>query len=148
MMEYPQEQNFQRYKTGMNMDKCNVFKHGIRILRCIADCQQELQDAVSVRNALQLERCLNAKVWENSSNELRQIDGIGPVSVKKLMNAGVRNIMMLESLEAHQIESVLSRNPPFGTNILKSMKGIPRFEVSAQQMGVPRASPPKPWGYG
>jgi ATP-dependent DNA helicase HFM1/MER3 len=129
------DQAFQRFKTNIMQDKAHIFKHCIRIIRCIIDCQQELQDAICVLNALQLARCLEGKVWENSPGEIRQLEGVGPASVRKLVIAGVRSLSKLATLQPHQIETALSRNPPFGTNILKAVKCIPQFKLSSKQVG-------------
>ena len=42
----------------------------------------EKQDAKSLYSLSYLLRCINGKCWEDSPNELRQLDGIGPASVK------------------------------------------------------------------
>ncbi|KAL7272695.1 ATP-dependent DNA helicase MER3 [Rhizina undulata] len=134
MLEFPNEPNFQKYKTTLMQDKNAVFQHCPRIIRCIIDCKLYLKDSISVKHALEIARCLKARVWENSPNQLRQVEGFGPVAVKKLVNAGVRSIEELERLEPHKIEMLLSRNPPFGSNILKSVRSIPRFRVFSHQI--------------
>ncbi|KAF8254053.1 putative DEAD/DEAH box DNA helicase [Wilcoxina mikolae CBS 423.85] len=133
MLDFPMDQTFQRFKSNITQDKAHIFKHCIRVIRCIIDCQQEVRDAICVLNALQLARCLEGKVWENSPGEIRQLEGIGPASVRKFVNAGVRSLSKLATLEPHQIETTLSRNPPFGTNILKAVKRIPQFKLSSKQ---------------
>ena len=99
------------------------------------DCLIEKQDGISTRNAMELSRSLQAKVWENSANELRQLEGLGPVAVKKLIIAGASCIADLSKWPPSRIETAVSRNPPFGANILKAIKMIPDFELSLGQVG-------------
>lgn len=141
-MVFPDNNGFQRYKGNMMQDKMVVFKHCLRLVRCMIDCHQEFQDAVTVLNALQLARSIQAKAWDDSPHVLRQLDNIGPVSLRKLVNAGVRNLKQMEVLQPHQIETIISRNPPFGTNVLKNVKLMPRFKISMSQVGNPKVSGP------
>lgn len=137
------DQTFQKLKSNVTQDKAQVFKHCNRIVRCIIDCQQSLGDSVIVLNALQLSRCLEGKAWENSAIELRQIEGIGPASIKKLVNANVKSLQKLAEKGSTEIERILSRNPPFGTKILKSVNSVPQFQLSAIQVGKPSVCNPK-----
>jgi ATP-dependent DNA helicase HFM1/MER3 len=137
-LDFPSDQNYQKFRSTMSQDKGAVWRHCSRVLRCIVDCQQELQDSTAVLNGLQLVRCLEGKCWENAPGELRQLDGIGPASVRKFVNSNIRSISKLVTLQPHQIETTLSRNPPFGTNVLKAAKAIPQFKLSSKSIGTPK----------
>lgn len=67
--------------------------------------------------------------------QLKQISGLGPVAVRKLVAAGVRSIEMLEVTEPHRIEMILSRNPPLGNQVLAAVKEFPKLTVSAVMTG-------------
>lgn len=134
MVEFPTESNLQKYKTTLAQDKALVFQHCHRIVRCIIDCKLHFKDSFSVKSSLEAARCLKARVWENSPLQLRQIEGFGPASVKKLVNAGVRSLEMLEQLEAHKIETIMSRNPPFGAKVMRAVRDIPKLRVLSHQM--------------
>lgn len=71
-----------------------------------------------------------ARCWENSPHQLRQLDGIGSVTVRKLAVANIRSLMDLAAVEAYKIDMIASRNPPFGANILKELEKIPKFSVT------------------
>jgi ATP-dependent DNA helicase HFM1/MER3 len=118
-------------------DQALVFQHIKRLIRCIIDCQLGLQDPVALRNALMLCRSLSARCWDDSPLQLRQLEGIGPAAVRKLVNAGIRTMEELDSTEAHKIESALGRNPPFGMNLLKMLKHFPKLRVSMHIVGQP-----------
>ncbi|KAI5800118.1 Sec63 Brl domain-containing protein [Geopyxis carbonaria] len=134
-MDFPQDNNLQKYKNNLLQDKAIIFQHCHRIMQCFIDCLVQSCDGIGLTNALELSRCLRAEVWENSADELRQIDGLGPVAVKKLVNSGVWSLKMLETWKPHQIEQVLSRNPPYGSKILKFLGRIPKFEISVYLVG-------------
>ncbi|KAH0612070.1 uncharacterized protein H6S33_010122 [Morchella sextelata] len=134
MMEFPVEANFQKFKATLMQDKSLIFQHCHRVMRCIIDGKLHFKDSVSVRSALEVARSLKARVWENSPLQLRQIEGFGPASVKKLVNAGIRSLGMLETLEAHKIETILSRNPPFGSKIIRAVRDIPKLQVISRQV--------------
>lgn len=68
---------------------------------------------------------------------MAQIAGIGPVAVRKLVRAGISTIHGFLDLESYQIETLLSRNPPFGTEILKAGEAIPRLRLSLESTGQP-----------
>ncbi|KAG0637603.1 ATP-dependent DNA helicase MER3 [Tuber brumale] len=136
MIEFPPEASFQKYKTSLLQDKALVFQHCHRIIRCIIDCRIHSKDATTVKAALELGRSLKAKSWEDSPSQLRQIEGFGPVAIKKLVNAGIRNLEMLARLESHKIETTLSRNPPFGANVLKIAQSVPLFRVFCSQISA------------
>ena len=107
-----------------------VFKYITRLVRCIIDCQICLGDSVSINNALMLERSLTARVWDDSPLQMKQIDGIGVVGVRKLINIGIRSIEELDCTDPHRIEMALGRNPPFGMQILEKLKDFPKLRVS------------------
>ncbi|PWW77261.1 P-loop containing nucleoside triphosphate hydrolase protein [Tuber magnatum] len=136
MMEFPTEVGFQKYKTSLLQDRALIFQHCHRVIRCIIDCKIYSKDATTVKAALELGRSLKAKAWENSPTQLRQIEGFGPVAIKKLVNAGIRNLEMLAGVESHKIETTLSRNPPFGANVLKVAQSVPLFRVFCNQISV------------
>lgn len=134
MLEFPVLANFQKYKTTLMQDKNLIFQHCHRIIRCIVDCGLHFKDSITVKNSLEVARCLKARVWENSPLQLRQIEGFGPASIKKLVNAGVRSLEMLGELEAHKIETIMSRNPPFGSKVVKVLRDIPKLRVLSHQI--------------
>ncbi|KAF2203355.1 P-loop containing nucleoside triphosphate hydrolase protein [Delitschia confertaspora ATCC 74209] len=121
-----------KLKPQYNTELGTIFKHVHRLIRCIIDCQLCLEDSVSARNALMLERSLGARAWDDSPLQMRQVEQLGPVAVRKLATAGVRSIEELEATEPHRIEMILNRNPPFGMQVLNKLKGFPKLRVSVR----------------
>jgi len=89
---------------------------------------------VAIRHALELCRSLAAHVWDNTASQLRQIDGLGEVAVRKLASASIKTIDSLINTEPSKIELVLGKNPPFGLGLLKKLDGFPNLRVSVKEI--------------
>jgi len=77
-----------------------------------------------------LERGLGSKAWDDSPLQMIQIPEIGAASVRKLVNAGIRSIEDLETIDAGRIETLVGRNPPFGLKILDCLRSYPKLRIS------------------
>lgn len=131
------DQRFSSQKRQYNADIVFVFQHAPRLAKCIVDCQLAKEDSEATRNAMELSRSLGAHAWDDSPLQLAQIEQIGPVAVRKLASAGIRSIEDLENTEPSRIEMALSRNPPFGFEILSKVDAFPKLHVSMKCMGKP-----------
>lgn len=101
-----------------------------RLIRCVIDCLIARGDSVAAQNALELARSFGAKVWDHSPLQMKQIEQIGVVAVRKLAAAGITDIEELEATEALRIDMILSKNPPFGTKLLARLKDFPKLRVT------------------
>ena len=135
---FPNHEKWKKHRTQFNIDKNMVFSHINRLIRCIIDCQLQLEDAVSVRHGLELARSLAARVWDNSPFQMKQIDGIGEAGVRKLAQAGISSIETLQNTEPYRIDHILGRNPPFGQKVLAKAADFPNLHVSVKEMGKER----------
>ncbi|KLJ06907.1 hypothetical protein EMPG_17602 [Blastomyces silverae] len=131
-VDIPTGDQYQKHKFSFQQDKGLVFSHVSRLIRCITDCQISLQDSVSTRHALELARGIGARVWDNSALQMKQIEQIGIVAVRKLANAGINSIEALEATEPHRIQMLLSKHPPFGSRILARVAEFPKPRVSVK----------------
>ncbi|KGO73307.1 Helicase, C-terminal [Penicillium italicum] len=134
-IEYPDNEQLQKHKFTFQQDKSLVFAHVNRLIRCLIDCEIARGDSIVIRNALELARSFGAKVWDHSPLQMKQIEQVGVVAVRKLAAAGITSIEGLECSEAHQIEMVLSKNPPFGSKLLSRLKEFPKLRVSVKMLG-------------
>lgn len=132
---FPSAEQFQKHKLQFQQDKAVVFTHVNRLIRCIIDCQIHKEDGVAVRNSLELARNFAARVWENSPLQMKQIEQIGVVAVRKLASAGITTIQALEETEAHRIDMILSKNPPFGMKLLARLAEFPKLRVTIKMLG-------------
>lgn len=130
-----------KHRTQYNIETSLIFQHAGRLIRCIIDCQLQLDDSVAIRNALMLARSLGARVWDDSPMQMKQIPGVGYAVVRKFCNAGVRSIEQLECQEPHRIESIMGRKPGFGLKFLDELKAFPKLRISLFQIGSPHVRP-------
>lgn len=131
----PDGDQYRKQLQQHRVDKTIVFAQSSRLIRCIIDCQIHLGDSMSVRHALELSRSLAAHVWDNTASQLRQIDGLGEVAVRKLASASINSIDSLVNTEPSKIELVLGKNPPFGLGLLKKLESFPNLRVSVKETG-------------
>ncbi|KAJ5505400.1 Helicase C-terminal [Penicillium expansum] len=134
-IDYPDTEQLQKHKFTFQQDKSLVFAHVNRLIRCLTDCEIARGDSIAIRNVLELARSFGAKVWDHSPLQMKQIEQVGVVAVRKLAAAGITSIEALECAEAHQIEMVLSKNPPFGLKLLSRLKEFPKLRVSVKMLG-------------
>lgn len=80
-------------------------------------------------------RSIAAQGWDDLPYHMKQIDQIGIVSVRKLVSAGINSIDDMEQAEAHKIESVLGRAPPFGRKLHDLLRNMPKLRISVFQEG-------------
>ena len=132
-VDLPNEKDFNRrqYMT----EQALVFDRIQRLVRCVLDCKAHDADAVATQNALELSRSISAQYWEHLPNQLRQVSGIGPAAVRKLVAAGVASVDNLMATDSATLERVMSRNPPYGHKILESLKDFPRLTLKADVIG-------------
>ncbi|KAH0833684.1 hypothetical protein AYO21_04430 [Fonsecaea monophora] len=129
----PDGENYKRHLQQSRIDKIPVFAHANRLIRCIIDCQIHLEDGISTRNALELGRSIAARVWDNTASQLRQVEGLGEVAVRKLASASINSIDTLLNTEPSRIEVVLGKNPPFGHQLLQKLESFPNLRVSVKE---------------
>lgn len=137
-VEVPTGEQYQKHRMTFQQDKGLVFSHVNRLIRCIIDCQISRGDSVSARNALELACSFGAKVWDSSPLQMKQIEQIGIVAVRKLANCGIQSIEELEATDAHRIDTILSKNPPFGMKLLARLADFPKPRVSVKMIGKVR----------
>ncbi|KAG8628336.1 hypothetical protein KVT40_004209 [Elsinoe batatas] len=125
------------YKFVFAAEKNKVFELGRRLIRCIIDCQISKGDAIGIRNSLMLARSLGAEVWDDLPLHLQQLQNIGPVSVRKLIGANIRNVEQIIACPPAKIEMALGRNPPFGITFIDQVKAFPRLRLAVRQVGQP-----------
>lgn len=134
-IEFPNDPKLHRVQHQYQIDKQIIFKSISRLVRCIIDIKLDVQDAVSVRNALMLHRSIAASAWDDWPKQMMQLERIGIVAIRKLINANIRSIEDLENTEPHVIETALGRKPPFGLEILQLAKKFPKLRISLKKTG-------------
>jgi ATP-dependent DNA helicase HFM1/MER3 len=126
-----------QYLTDVNL----VFQHISRLIRCVVDFSLYREDSIALRNSLALCRSLGARCWDDSPLQLRQLERVGIVGVRKLVNAGIKSIEELENTDANRIETLLKRAPPCGLQVIDTAKAFPKPRVSVRMVGKPVCCP-------
>jgi ATP-dependent DNA helicase HFM1/MER3 len=62
---------------------------------------------------------------------MRQMDSLGSTAVRKLSAAGISSIEALAATDASQIDAILSRDPPYGQNLLRELREFPKLTLTA-----------------
>lgn len=120
-----------QYSVDVNI----IFQHVHRLIRCIIDFLLCADDSVALRNALLLCRSIGGRCWDDSPLTLKQVEGIGPAAVRKLVKINIQSIEDMANSEAHKIEMALGRHPPFGMQMLQKLKTFPVLRVSVTIVG-------------
>lgn len=90
-------------------------------------------------------KCLKQKLWDNSPQFLKQLDGIGNAfcaaltrggitSFKKLEEANPRRIEAVSPNSCHSSKKLVGRKPPFGNKLKELVCAIPRFSLKLIQV--------------
>ncbi|KAG9892578.1 P-loop containing nucleoside triphosphate hydrolase protein, partial [Aureobasidium melanogenum] len=124
-------------RVQYSIDQSLIFQHVHRLIRCIVDCQNIDKDAVGIRNSLMLSRSLAARVWDDSPMVLQQIEQVGPVAVRKLVDAKITTMDEFSSTDPGRLELVLNKAPPFGMKMHRQVQTFPKLRVSLQMSGQP-----------
>lgn len=122
----------------LQIDTSCVLSHAKRLIRCMVDILIHKGDSVATRSALELRRSLAAGSWDDTVLQLKQISGLGDVSVRKLAAANIKNIDALFNTEPGRVEVILSKHPPYGHELLKKLAEFPMLHVSAQAIDKKR----------
>ena len=114
--------------------------HSKRLIRCMVDVFVQRNDSFAAKSALELARSLAAGVWDDTVLQLKQIPGIGDVAVRKLAAAGIKSIDAVFDVEPRRLEVVLSKNPPYGHDLLKKLGEFPMLHITAKTAGTKATS--------
>ena len=120
-------------RRQMEMDTNSVIGHSKRLIRCMVDILVQRNDSFAAKSALELARSLAAGVWDDTVLQLKQIPGIGDVAVRKLAAAGIKSIDAVFNVEPRRLEVVLSKNPPYGHDLLKKLGEFPMLHITAKK---------------
>ncbi|KAI2470237.1 P-loop containing nucleoside triphosphate hydrolase protein [Annulohypoxylon bovei var. microspora] len=142
-VELPSDKKFGQLRPKIMMDKVAIFDRLNRLARCFVDCRAYDGDGLSTKAGLELARGLVANSWENKPSQLSQIQGFGPVTVRKWVSHGVHTVLGLADRDFSEIERISSRNPPYGMNLLKMLEQFPRLDMKTHLI-PPIARLPQP----
>ncbi|XP_052055209.1 probable ATP-dependent DNA helicase HFM1 [Apodemus sylvaticus] len=120
---------------ALTQDTSKIFRNGSRIVRWLSDfvAIQEKKFAVLL-NSVILAKCFKCKLWENSQHISKQLDKIGISLSNTMVNAGLTSFKKIEEANARELELILNRHPPFGTQIKEAVMYLPKYELEVEQI--------------
>ncbi|XP_005857259.1 PREDICTED: probable ATP-dependent DNA helicase HFM1 [Myotis brandtii] len=120
---------------ALTQDTSKIFRSGSRITRWLSEfvALQEKNFAVLL-NSLILAKCFRCKLWENSLHVSKQLEKIGITLSNAMVNAGLTSFKKIEETDARELEMILNRHPPFGTQIKETVMYLPKYELEVEQI--------------
>ncbi|XP_037682589.1 probable ATP-dependent DNA helicase HFM1 [Choloepus didactylus] len=120
---------------ALTQDTAKIFRNGSRITRWLSDFMAAQEKKFSVLlNSLILAKCFRCKLWENSLHVSKQLEKIGITLSNAMVNAGLTSFKKIEETDARELEVILNRHPPFGTQIKESVMYLPKYELEVEQV--------------
>ncbi|XP_037010317.2 probable ATP-dependent DNA helicase HFM1 [Artibeus jamaicensis] len=120
---------------ALTQDTSKIFRSGSRITKWLSEfvALQEKKFAVLL-NSLILTKCFRCKLWENSLHVSKQLEKIGITLSNAMVNAGLTSFKKIEETDARELELILNRHPPFGTQIKETVMYLPKYELKIEQI--------------
>ncbi|KAL3683461.1 hypothetical protein R1sor_001483 [Riccia sorocarpa] len=109
----------------MTQDVSAICTNGARISRCMSDYFIFFKRFSEAKSALLLTKCLRQRLWDDSAYQLKQLPGIGMVTAKAFLTAGISNFEKLESADPRHLEQITGRKYPFGDHMKSTLKTLP-----------------------
>ncbi|XP_051713468.2 probable ATP-dependent DNA helicase HFM1 isoform X2 [Oryctolagus cuniculus] len=120
---------------ALTQDTAKIFRTGSRITRWLSDFVAAQENKFTILlNSLILAKCFRCKLWENSLHVSKQLEKIGITLSNVMVNAGLTSFKKIEETDARELELVLNRHPPFGTQIKETVMYLPKYELEVKQI--------------
>ncbi|XP_048584395.1 probable ATP-dependent DNA helicase HFM1 isoform X2 [Nematostella vectensis] len=120
---------------SLNQDVTKIFRSGQRVTRCLMELLMLRGDYRALQNAILVTKCMKSRLWENSLYVSRQLEKVGMTLSTMLVNAGLTTFKKIEETNPREIELIVNRHPPFGSQIRDAVLALPKYEVSVEQKG-------------
>ncbi|XP_043988990.1 probable ATP-dependent DNA helicase HFM1 isoform X1 [Gambusia affinis] len=121
---------------GLTQETAKIFRIGMRISKCLSEflTQQSKTGFCAALNSLILAKCFRAKLWENSPFVSKQMEKIGLTLSTAMVNAGLTSFSKIEQTNPRELELILNRHPPFGSQIRESVVHLPKYDINLEQL--------------
>ncbi|KAJ0962512.1 hypothetical protein J5N97_027634 [Dioscorea zingiberensis] len=119
---------------SLNQDTNSLCSNGCRIARCLKECFIYKKSYKGAVNSTLLAKCLHQRLWDDSPYLLKQLPGIGMVTAKALLSAGICSFRTMEEADPRKIEILTGRKYPFGNHIKESLLSLPpKLEMQIEE---------------
>ncbi|XP_055979502.1 LOW QUALITY PROTEIN: probable ATP-dependent DNA helicase HFM1 [Sorex fumeus] len=120
---------------ALTQDTSKIFRNGSRITRWLSEFMATQEKKfIILLNSLILAKCFRCKLWENSKHVSKQLEKIGISLSNAMVNAGLTSFKKIEEKNARELELILNRHPPFGTQIKETVMYLPKYELEVKQI--------------
>ncbi|XP_062607353.1 probable ATP-dependent DNA helicase HFM1 [Saccostrea cucullata] len=119
---------------SLQQDTTRIFRAAQRVSRCLVELFWLKADYKSLLSAVQLMKCLKARLWEDSKYVSKQLDGIGPALSNALVNAGITSFQKILESNPRELELIVNRHPPFGNQLRDFVSCLPKYELTIEQV--------------
>lgn len=116
---------------SLTMEMEEILSIGNRILNGLIKYLMNIE-CISVIYAIMIERSIKQRMWEDSEEILRQLNGIGCVVCKRLLERGINSFNDLKKLSVIEIDEIISRH--VGENIKKELNKICSFKLEVMKI--------------
>ncbi|KER30251.1 hypothetical protein T265_13217, partial [Opisthorchis viverrini] len=85
-------------------------------------------------NILEFKKTLQFLAWMNQPfASLLNLQHLGTTDIEKLMLAGLMTLHSIENTSTSELERILEKRPPFGEQLLDSVRLIPKYVLEVEQ---------------
>ncbi|CAI5973984.1 unnamed protein product [Closterium sp. NIES-65] len=109
----------------MSQDVKGICTNGNRIATCMGRYFIFSKRYMESLSALCLAKCLRHHLWDTSQFLLKQLTGVGHVTAKALLAAGIDSFEKLRQSDPRRLESLTGRKYPFGNQIKEVLESLP-----------------------
>ncbi|CAI5470957.1 unnamed protein product [Closterium sp. Yama58-4] len=109
----------------MSQDVKGICTNGNRIATCMGRYFIFSKRYMESLSALCLAKCLRHHLWDTSQFLLKQLAGVGHVTAKALLAAGIDSFEKLRQSDPRRLESLTGRKYPFGNQIKEALESLP-----------------------
>ncbi|KAI8922947.1 P-loop containing nucleoside triphosphate hydrolase protein [Entophlyctis helioformis] len=107
----------QKSMHAMGGETATILQNASRVARCMCDVLIARRDHTALKNAIVLSQSIQARTWDSSRLQLKQLDGLGPQLSRNLAHGGITTFAQLLDAGPRRIEMLAGRNPPFGNKV-------------------------------
>ncbi|XP_065067270.1 probable ATP-dependent DNA helicase HFM1 [Rhopilema esculentum] len=119
---------------SLMQDIAKIFRSGQRVSRFLSEYLLMKGAHKAAMNAVILNKCIRARLWENSKFVSRQLDKIGATMSTALVHAGLTTLEKMENINPRELEMIVGRHPPFGSQVKDALAALPKYDIAIDQV--------------
>ncbi|KEG07272.1 RNA helicase [Trypanosoma grayi] len=117
---------------SLRNDSVRLWSTVPRLARFLVDYAGSLDSYSFMKESSLLQRCIEQRMWWDGP-VLKQLDGVGENAAKALMRCGIRSLADVAKTDPRKLESLCSRNPPFGNDLQDRCLALPQWALRLER---------------